>query len=53
MLKELQEKKYPFPDSDLLGMLDDFLENGIIELPAPKRPEEVGKTTDPKYCLYH
>jgi len=26
-LKELQEKKYPFPDSDLSGMLDDMLEN--------------------------
>jgi len=29
-LKELQEKRYPFPDSDLLGMLDDFLEKGVI-----------------------
>jgi len=48
-LKELQEKKYPFPDLDLSGMLDDLLENGIIELPEPKRPEEVGRVTDPKY----
>jgi len=24
-LKEFQEKKYPFPNSDLLGMLDDLL----------------------------
>ena len=23
--KKLQEKKYPFPDSDLLGMLNDLL----------------------------
>jgi len=37
-LKELQEKrylfpdseKYPFPDSDLPGMLNDLLENGVI-----------------------
>ena len=32
-LKELQDKKYPFPDSDLSRMLDDLLEKGIIELP--------------------
>ena len=52
-LKELQEKKYPFPDLDLSGMLDDLLEKGIIELPPSKRPEEAGKTNDPKYCRYH
>ena len=52
-LKELQEKKYPFPDSDLSGMLDDLLENGVIQLPEPKRPEEAGRVTDPKYCRYH
>ena len=34
-------------------MLDDLLENGIIELPIPKRPEEAGRTIDPKYCRYH
>ena len=52
-LKELQEKKYPFPDSDLSGMLDDLLENEIIELLVLKRPEEDERTTDPKYCHYH
>jgi len=52
-LKELQEKKYPFPNSDLPGMLDDLLEKGVIQLPEPKRPEEVGMTADPKYCRYH
>jgi len=53
MLKELQEKKSLFPDSNLSGMLDDLLENGIIELPTPKRPEEARRTGDPKYCRYH
>jgi len=52
-LKELQEKKYPFPDSDLLGMWHNLLEKGIIELPSSKRPEELGRTNDPKYCRYH
>jgi len=27
-LRELQEKKYPVPDLDLLGMLNDLLEKG-------------------------
>ncbi|KAL9224851.1 hypothetical protein vseg_000846 [Gypsophila vaccaria] len=52
-LKELQAKKYPFPDSDLSGMLDDLLEKKVIQLPEPKRPEQVNKTTDPNYCRYH
>jgi len=49
-LKELQEKKYSFPDSDLSGILDNLLQNGVIELPNPKRPEEARRVTDPKYC---
>jgi len=52
-LKELQEKKYPFSDSDLSGMLDDLLEKGINELPPLKHPEESGRTNDPKYYQYH
>jgi len=34
-------------------MLDDLLENGIIELAAPKQPEEAGRTTNRKYYRYH
>ena len=52
-LKELQEKKYPFSDSDLSGMLDDLLENEIIELSEPKQLEEAGRTNDPKYYHYN
>jgi len=52
-MKEMQEKKYPFPDSDLSGMLNDLLKNGVIELPEPKRPEEAGRVIDPKYYRYH
>jgi len=52
-LKELQEKKYPFPDSNLSRMLDDLLEKGITKLPPSKRPEESETTNDPKYCGYH
>jgi len=52
-LKEFQEKKCPFLDSDLLGMLDDLLEKGVIKLPKSKCPKEAERTTDPKYCPYH
>jgi len=41
------------PDSNLPGMLDDLLEKGVIQLPEPKRPKEVGRTANPKYCRYH
>jgi len=52
-LKELQEKKYLFSDSDLSRMLEDILDKGVIQLLEPKRPEEEGSTADPKYCRYH
>jgi len=48
-LEELQEKKYPFPNLDLLEMLDDLLEKGVIELPSLKCPEEAIKTNDLKH----
>ncbi|PIM97563.1 hypothetical protein CDL12_29966 [Handroanthus impetiginosus] len=52
-LKEMQEKEYLFPDSDVPHIFDELLARKLIELPQPKRPEEVGKTNDPKYCKYH
>lgn len=36
-LKELEEKKYPFLDSKVSGILDQLLEQKIIELPTPKK----------------
>ena len=52
-LKELMAKQYPFLDSDLPGIFDDLLKNNLIELPEMKRPEEEGRSDDPKYCKYH
>ena len=52
-LKEWEEKTYPFPDSDVAGMLEDLLEKKLIELPECKRPEEMHRVNDPKYCKYH
>ncbi|KAK4718324.1 hypothetical protein R3W88_016662 [Solanum pinnatisectum] len=42
-LKEMQRKDYPFLDS---GMK-------LFELPEIKRPDEAGRSDDPKYCKYH
>jgi len=52
-LKELEEKTYPFPDSDVASMLEDLLEKKVIELPECKRPEEMNRVNDPKFCKYH
>ncbi|KAI5344079.1 hypothetical protein L3X38_011956 [Prunus dulcis] len=49
-LKELEEKTYPFPDSDVAGMLEDLLEKKVNELPECKRPEEMNRVNDPKFC---
>jgi len=45
-LKELQEKRYLFPDFDLSRMLDDLLEKAVIHLSDPKRPEDIGRIAD-------
>ncbi|XP_030964649.1 uncharacterized protein LOC115985896 [Quercus lobata] len=52
-LQEMQEKQYPFPDSDISNMLDHLLELKLIELQEMKHPEEADQTNDPKYCKYH
>ncbi|KAL0458510.1 UNVERIFIED_CONTAM: hypothetical protein Slati_0478200 [Sesamum latifolium] len=52
-LKELQEKEYPFPDSDVSYIFDELFERKLIELPESKRPNEAGKVNDSKYCKYH
>jgi len=38
-LKELQEKKYLFHDSNLPGKLADILKKGVIQFPELKRLE--------------
>ena len=52
-LKELEEKKYPFPDSDVPSMLEDLLQKNVIKLLECKRPEEMGRVNDPNYYHYH
>ncbi|XXG72495.1 hypothetical protein AAC387_Pa07g1575 [Persea americana] len=50
--KEQVEKKYPF-DEDVEEIFGALLANGKLTLPDPKRPGDVGKTNDPRYCPYH
>ena len=49
----MEEKTYTFPDSDVPGMLEELLKKEVIKLPECKRPEEMGRTNNPKYCKYH
>jgi len=50
MLRDSEEKEYPYSESDVPEMLDKLLEKGLIELPESRHPEEIGRTNDPKYC---
>ncbi|KAM1945123.1 hypothetical protein ACFX13_000143 [Malus domestica] len=50
-LRELET--YPFPDADVVAMLDNLLENKVIELPECKHPEEMNRVNDPRYWKYH
>ncbi|KAM1755069.1 hypothetical protein ACFX12_007442 [Malus domestica] len=48
-LKELEEKTYPFPDSDVVDLLD----KKVIDLPDCRRPEEMNHIDSPRYCKFH
>ncbi|KAM1348211.1 hypothetical protein ACFX2F_002409 [Malus domestica] len=52
-LKELEEKTYPFPDSDVVAMLKDLLDKKVIDLPECRRPEEMNRTDSQRYCKFH
>ncbi|KAM1191122.1 hypothetical protein ACFX2G_011867 [Malus domestica] len=52
-LKELEEKTYPFPDYDVVAMLEDLLDRKVISLPECRRPEEMNRTDNPRYCKFH
>ena len=53
MLQEMQEKQYPFSDSNISKMLDYLLKLKLIELLEMKRLEEADQTNNPTYCKYH
>ena len=53
MHRDFEEKECPYSESDALEILDKLLDRGLIDLPESSRPEEIGRTNDPKYCKYH
>lgn len=52
-LKEQKEKESSFRNEDVEDFFTSLLEQGLIELPEPKRPDEVGRVGDPKYYKFH
>ncbi|XP_068309711.1 uncharacterized protein [Pyrus communis] len=52
-LKELEEKTYLFPKSNVVAMLKDLLDKKVIDLPECRRPEEMNRTDSPRYCKFH
>ena len=52
-LEERKAKEYPFRDDKVPKLFKHALDSGHLKLPAPKKPDEVNKTDDTNYCLYH
>ncbi|KAM1738978.1 hypothetical protein ACFX11_014745 [Malus domestica] len=52
-LNKLEEKTYPFPDSDVVAMLKDLLDKKVIDLPECRQPEKMNRTDSPRYCKFH
>jgi len=52
-LQERKEKKYSFDDDDVQGIFNELMAVRAISLPESKRPAEVNKRNDPRYCPYH
>src|SRR5436189_3313585 len=45
--------KYSFKDGKVEALFKMLSKGGQLKLPEPRNPEDVGKTDDPRYCLYH
>ncbi|KAG8376466.1 hypothetical protein BUALT_Bualt09G0066400 [Buddleja alternifolia] len=46
-------KEISFPDEILKDLFEELKDQGLIDLPEAKRPGEVGKIDNPRYCPYH
>ncbi|KAI4370364.1 hypothetical protein MLD38_018723 [Melastoma candidum] len=51
--EERQNKKYPFPDEDVVEIFDYLLSSKMIELPQSKRPQQANLADNPNFCKYH
>ncbi|MFG1569925.1 hypothetical protein ACDT16_13645, partial [Staphylococcus aureus] len=47
------KETFSFRDEDVLDLFNMLMQGKKIQLPPPKRPDEVGKVDNPKYCHYH
>src|SRR5436189_3032138 len=45
--------KYSFKDDKVEALFKVLSKGNQLKLPEPRNPEDVGKTDDPRYCLYH
>src|SRR3954463_2512234 len=45
--------KYSFKDDKFEALFKMLNKSGQLKLPEPRNPEDVDKTDDPCYCLYH
>src|SRR5256886_12555988 len=45
--------KYSFKDDKVKALFKMLNKGGQLKLPEPRNPEDVSKTDDPRYCLYH
>jgi len=46
-------KLYSFKDEHVVSLFKLLQKSNKLKLPEARRSEEVGKTNDPSYCLYH
>ena len=46
-------KQYSFKDEHVDSLFKLLNKSNRLKLPEARRPEEVGKTDNPNYCLYH
>ena len=53
MLRDSKKNEYSYSEYEAPKILDKLLEKGLVQLPESRRPEEIGRTNDPKYCKYH
>jgi hypothetical protein len=52
-LEERRNKQYPFRNDKIGKLFTQALASGTLQLPTPKKPEEVDKVDNPNYCPYH
>src|SRR3954471_6373910 len=45
--------KYSFKDDKVEALFKMLSKDGQLKPPEPRNPDEVSKTDDPRYCLYH